>query len=74
MRKRTQQEQEKFNAAMTALRSHPAYSVLDAFLKETLEDTKMRLVTMQDQTVSVPNLQGRAQQLLDIIEALQRKN
>jgi hypothetical protein len=74
MRKRTQQEQEKFNAAMSALRSHPAFPVFEGFLKETLEDTKMRLVTVQDQTVSVPNLQGRAQQLLDIIGELQRKN
>jgi hypothetical protein len=71
MRQYTSAEEARLMEATAALRSSPAFAIVEARLKELLEDLKTALVT--NQTSQVPILQGRAQQLLAIIELLNRK-
>lgn len=70
-RKYTTPEEQKLDEALAALRSSPAFQHLDRRLREMLEDTKDVLV--QNQTSQVPILQGRARQLVDIIDLINRK-
>jgi hypothetical protein len=61
----------RLTEAMTALRLSPAHKVLLEVLEDLLEQRKNELVT--NTSAIVPTLQGRAQQLNDIIAILQRK-
>jgi hypothetical protein len=67
----TAKEEGDLDAALAALRSSPAYPLIERRLKEMLEDLKESLVF--NETAKVPQLQGRAQQLSETIALLNRK-
>lgn len=67
----TADQRQRLTEAVSALRLSPAYKILEQCLTDLLEQRKNDLVT--NQTALVPNLQGRAQQLSEIIAILNRK-
>jgi hypothetical protein len=62
---------DKLTEAVSVLRTSPAFKIVEQCLKDLLDQHKDMLVT--NTSAAVPNLQGRAQQLKDIIEILNRK-
>lgn len=71
IRQYTQEQDKRLGEAVAALRNSPAFPIVIDRLRERLEDLKDTLVT--NETSKVPHLQGRAQQLVEIIELLTRK-
>ena len=63
---------DRLTDAVHQLRSAPAFKVFEKCLTDLLEQRKTELVT--NQSALVPNLQGRAIQLMDILAILNRKN
>lgn len=61
----------KLTDAAGNVRASNGWKVIEAHLQEKLEDTKLMLVT--NQTAAVPNLQGRAQELIEILELIKGK-
>ena len=64
-------DSEKLTAAVYQLRSAPGFKVFEQCLPDLLEQRKIELVT--NQSALVPNLQGRAIQLMEIIAIINRK-
>lgn len=71
LKKLTAAEQDKLQAAVVSLRNMPSFAVFDGHLKWLLDDLKNALVF--NSSSAVPTLQGRAQQLQEIIDILNRK-
>lgn len=69
--KLTPEEDRRLVEAVTLLRASPAFSHVELHIRRLLDATKDSLVT--NQSAQVPNLQGRAQQLIDLLELLHRK-
>lgn len=69
--KLTPDEEKKLTEAAVSLRCAAGFALFEKHLKRVLDETKDKLVL--NQTAQVPNLQGRAQQLLEVIELLNRK-
>lgn len=67
----TKQQADRLTEAVTALRLSPAFKIVEQCFKELLEQHKDTLIT--NTSAAVPNLQGRAQQLKDILDILNRK-
>lgn len=70
--KLTPDEEKRLTEAAILLRVSPAFSAIESHIRRLLEATKDSLVT--NQSAQVPNLQGRAQQLVEILDLLNRKN
>lgn len=70
--KLTAEQDRKLTEAAGVLRLSPAFPIVEEHLKRLLECTKTDLMYNCQPTV-VPNLQGRAQQLTEIIDLLNRK-
>jgi hypothetical protein len=70
--KLTPEQSKRLTEAAGVLRLSPAFPILEQHLTMLLEDTKQNLMFNVQPTI-VPNLQGRAQQLAEIIELLHRK-
>lgn len=62
---------DKLTEAVTALRISPACKIFEQCLRDLLEQRKDELV--HNTSAMVPTLQGRAQQLNDILAILNRK-
>lgn len=71
MSKLTADEERRLTEAATLLRTSPAFPVIEGHIRRLLEDTKTSLITNRSE--QVPNLQGRAQNLIDILDLLNRK-
>lgn len=70
--KLTPEQEKKLTEAASSLRHSPGFAPIEAHLKAELEEIKNLLVHNTSVT-TVPSLQGRAQQLLKVIELLNRK-
>ncbi len=70
-KKLTAAEDQKLTEAAVNVRAAPGWKIVEAYLTNKLDETKTMLVT--NQTAAVPNLQGRAQELIEILELMQRK-
>lgn len=68
----SREAQLRLTEAVCALRLSPAFKVVLTCMEDLLAQQKDALVT--NTSAAVPNLQGRAQQLNDIIAILNRKN
>lgn len=67
----TKAQADRLTEAVTALRISPAFKIVEQCLRDLLEQRRDELVV--NTSALVPTLQGRAQQLNDILAILNRK-